>query len=333
MSEEHYSACLVQPISEVNGFHGVGLDFSGLCLPPIEVYEDEITPIEEEPFLVNEHKTFHFINFVKSIGISLVLAEGLTLTAIGLSTLGIPPLICKVIHGLSCGVSKNVTMVQYADLFKQFGTIQNINNTLKQHFPKCLDQYVSKDRVCKFISDEIAVTGLSLALTLVSDARSGLTSAVFCEPEIAANIGLAVPDFKERLGGVIVKRLVKDVIVQLLQEVPYLNFTYFPIANTVADIARGISKDIYCNYFKPVTQQTDPLAFGALAQSGICSLAKHWGSQIYKGCIRNLFESTAAQFYETNSFSFSYLKNLASSTFSSLCFTVCNKVMPLYLTR
>lgn len=315
MDEEHYVDCLVKPSCTLGVCEGLGFVLPDLGLPMLDAQVDEITHVEDEPFLVNEHKVFHLSNFLKSVAMSLVLAEGLTLVAVGMSALGFPPLACKIMHGLSCGVSKNVTMVQYADLFKQSSCIKNIDEFIGQYIPHSY---------AKFISEEIAVTGLSMGLALASDARSKLTLTMI-SPDVAVKLGIAVPPTLERLGGVIVKRLAKDIVNHILEEVPYCKWKYLPIGNTTADIARGIAKDYYTNLFAAAPDVVTPLEGWSILKTAGCSLVKYWGGEVYKCYFKASLEGIVSQYCESNSFSFSYMKNLVSSTFSSFFFTVCQK--------
>lgn len=315
MDEVQYLDCLVKPSCLGGVCEGLNFTIVDLGLPLLDTQIDEITHVEDEPFLVDEHKVFHLSNFLKSIGMSLVLAEGLTLVAIGMSALGVPPIACKIMHGLSCGVSKNVTMVQYADLFKQSSYIKNIDEFIGQYLPQSY---------AKFISEEIAVTGLSIGLALASDARSKLTLMMISQ-DVADELGVMVPPTLERVGGVIVKRLAKDIVNYALEGRPYCKWKYFPVANTAADITRGIAKDYYTNQFASDEDIVNPLDGWSIAKTAGCSLVKAWGGEVYKCYFKGTLESIVSKYCENNSFSFSYIKNLVSSTFSSFWFTVCQK--------
>ncbi len=317
---------------------------------------NDAPPLDEEYSPKDDHlliPTFH--DKMMQTAAALTYAEILTLLGIGaaytLPTEYQKP-IGSFLHGMSCGIGKNLIMSIFAEDFKSSDLTNRAETFLLKYF---------EPKTASYIAKEYSITLLSIVGAGLNDTRSMINKEIIGDTlvggtKLADIIDLNPPDpddYQYRILELVIGRITKDVVFKALYsaDVPILNVigkaandsvfkasqsddiltlnerTFVPIV--IGDFAKLFVKDIWKTYYIPHKTINKVFTFQKIAYNLGCSLTKPFASWLFRDYIKpyvsgklNSEKSREASYLGSWG---KFIESTLSTTTSSIFFTTMAK--------
>lgn len=304
-----FSDQMSQPLNKggtnLDLMHGAAEDIEYDYYDYLKEYHDSDVPKIDGNFYTESISKF-VDSSIFSISVSLAFSgAALLLKKLDISFLP------KTLNGMSIGLGKNIVMSSCADDFKHYLASTRIYDSLKA---------IAPESVSRFITNEIAVTGLNILLNGIQDLKTYVL-VENVDRSTAAELDMKSPVYPKRVFTTGFQRIVKDGFVSVSDCIDFIpnKWKYFAI-----DTVKGIGKELLFS-----GGQLHLIAMRNIAVTA----AKYTGEHIYLNYCKEYADSYIEKYIPDYHHLDYLITKLSSALLPTALLTVANKVADHYINK